>query len=132
MTNPDQIYRLYTILAADAVKDMKGNRGRMVTQGGHGLVHALWDAMDRFPADCTAYRAQGSAFKMALVVPDAASLERLFVAYQPLCGVSLVREQGTRVNGDLNVEVQSTTALGLGPIRSDLVGDDLRALKPFL
>ena len=124
------VYRLYSILAADAVKVMNGVRGSMVTQGGHGFVHALWDAMDRFPDDVRSYRA-GTAFKTTLVAPDEAYLRMLRERYQPICGVSLVEESGSRADGSTTKGVKGVTCLGIGPIRLDLAGDDLRSLKAF-
>lgn len=125
-------YALYVIMSTDAVKAMKGNRGRMVVQAAHGFVHSLWDSAKRFPNDHLLYREQTSAFKMALVVPDEAALRALHDAYQPICGVSLVEESGSRSDGTANDDVRAVTALGIGPIRSDMIGADLKSLKPFL
>lgn len=125
-------HALYVIMSAEAVKAMKGNRGRMVVQAAHGYVHSLWDAANRFPNDHLLYQKQTSAFKMALVVPDETALRALYDAYRPICGVSMVEESGSRSDGTVNDEVRAVTALGIGPIRSDLIGADLKSLKPFL
>ena len=130
MSNPP--YRLYTILAADAVKAMKGNRGRMVTQGGHGYLHAFWDAEARFPDDAGAYKAQKSAFKVTLVAETGDQLRDLMERYRPICGVALTEETGSRMDGTVNEEVRAVTDIGIGPIREDLIGDDLKTLKTFL
>ena len=130
MTAP--LYRLYTILNSEAVKDMKGNRGRMVTQGAHGYLHAFWDAEARFPEDARAYRTQASAFKITLVAGSEAELRAIAERYRDLCGVAVTEEKGTRTDGTVNVEVRGVTGIGIGPLRDDLVGEDIRALRPFL
>jgi peptidyl-tRNA hydrolase len=126
------LYKLYLIVSAEAIKNMNGNRGRMVTQSGHGWVHSIWDSMNRFPDDVKAYKEQGSAFKITLVVPDSEALKRLYDTYKNVCGASLVEEHGNKVNGEINEQVKGITCLGIGPIRSNLIGDDLQSLKPFL
>jgi hypothetical protein len=45
--------------------------------------------------------------------------------------VSLVEEKGTKADGSVNEAMRGVTNLGLGPIRSDQIGDDLKALKPL-
>jgi hypothetical protein len=126
------IYKLYAIMFAPAVKGMNGNRGRMATQAAHAFLHSYWDSYDRFYDDADAYRAQPSAFKMSLVTDDAELLRSLAEKYRPICGVSLVEERGTRADGSVNEAVAGLTALGIGPIRSDLIADDLKALKGFV
>jgi peptidyl-tRNA hydrolase len=116
----------------EAVKSMKGNRGRMITQGNHAVVHTIWDAGDRFPLDLKNYRNQKSAFKITLVVPTEQELKNLYDSYHDICGVSLVMEHGNKTNGEVNEKVTGITCLGIGPIDIDLVGDDLNILKPFL
>lgn len=129
---PAPFYRLYVVVALDAVKAMKGNRGRLGTQIGHGFVHALFDALDRFPEDVRAYRTQSSAFKITLAVETGEQLQDLIERYRGVCGVSLVEERGTRGDGSVNEAVKGITALGIGPIRTDLVGEDLATLRPLL
>ena len=128
----EQLRKLFLIVSAEALKNMKGNRGRMVTQGGHGWVHVLWDAMKRFPADVEAYQNQDSAFKITLVVENDTALRELATKYKDVCGVSLVEERGTRADGTVNEDVKGVTCLGLGPISMDAIGDDLKALKVLL
>ena len=126
------MYKQYLIVTADAIKNMKGNRGRMINQGGHGWIHSMWDAMDRFPEAVKAYREQKSAFKITLVVETAEELRALYEVYKDKCGITLVEEKGSRQNGEVNEEVKGVTCLGIGPIHADHVGDDLNSLKPFL
>jgi hypothetical protein len=126
------IYRLYTIISTEAVQNMKGNRGRMVTQGAHGYLHAFWDAETRYPEDAEAYRSQPSAFKVTLVAKDGEHLRALASRYRNICGVAITEETGSRADGSVNEEVRAVTDVGIGPLREDLVGDDIRALKPFL
>lgn len=126
------MYKLYTIMNNDAVKSMKGNRGRMITQGNHAVVHTIWDAGDRFPLDLRNYRNQKSAFKITLVVQTEQELKDLYESYYNICGSSLVMEHGSKMNGEINEDAKGITCLGIGPIDVDLVGDDLNNLKPFL
>jgi hypothetical protein len=126
----EPIYRLYHIVYKPALKSLQGNRGRMIGQGGHGFVHAVFDAMERFPDDLAAYR-RGVAYKITLETDDEAILHALRARYKPICGVSLVEENGTRAGKADNENVRGITGLGIGPIRDDLIGDDLIALAPF-
>ncbi len=125
------MYKLYTILLLPAVKLMNGNRGRMVTQGGHGFLHALWDAEKRFPEAAAAYKSQGSAFKVTLSIASEDALMALHDAYAPICGVSIVQERGTTLSGSINERVQGLMGLGLGPIHIDQINADLADLKGF-
>ena len=126
------IYKLYAIVSAPAIKAMGGNRGRLATQVGHAYVHALWDAEARFAEDVHSYRTQGSAFKVALVADDSQVLRDLAEKYRAICGVSLVEETGSKGDGSVNEAVKGVTALGIGPLRIDLIDDDLRRLKGFV
>lgn len=126
------LYKLYAILSQEAVKAMNGNRGRMTTQAGHGFLHALWDAAERFPEMAYDYRKQRSAFKVTLIAEGSEALRILEEKYRPICGVSLVEERGTKSDGSVNEAVKAVTCLGLGPIPLDKIGDDLSALKNFI
>jgi hypothetical protein len=126
------MYKLYSILLAPSVRAMNGNRGRMVVQAGHGFLHALWDAEKRFPESAAAYKSQGSAFKIALIVDDPQVLTDLALKYGRIVGFSLVEETGSKVSGEVDESVVMTTALGLGPIHTDMIGDDLKLLRNFL
>jgi len=126
------MYKLYSIMLLPAVKAMNGNRGRMIVQGGHGFVHALWDAEKRFPDTYAAYRQQ-TAFKAALAAADEQTIRDLHFKYSQICGVSLVNESGSKMDGAVSdAGALGLTCLGLGPIHVDQTGDDLKALKSFL
>ncbi len=126
------IYKLYAVLLIPAVKAMNGNRGKMVTQGGHAFVHALWDAEDRFPDAVAPFRGPPSAFKIALAIDDETALRALADRYGSICGVSLVEERGAKADGSVNEAARGVTGLGIGPIREDQIDDDLRLLKGFV
>lgn len=116
--------RLYCVFAKESVDKMKGSRGKLAAQAGHGYLHAVWDADKRFPEHVEAYRASERAYKIALVVPLVEDLVRLELAYRDVCGVSLVKDAGFTIFDEPTV-----TCLGIGPIRESLIGDDLKALK---
>jgi len=118
---------MYCIFAQTAIKAMNGNRGKMATQSGHAYLHANWDAQDRFPEAAAAYRDDSHVRKITCVVEDVEALIRLRQAYRGICGVSLVTDAGFTV-----FEQPTTTALGIGPLRDDQIGDDLKTLKLFL
>jgi peptidyl-tRNA hydrolase len=124
--------KLVSVLLLPAVKAMNGNRGRMVVQGSHALLHALWDSERRFPEVAAAYKAQGSAFKIVLVADDEATLLGLHESYRRTHGVTLVEERGTRASGGNNEAVRGLTGVGIGPIDDAAIGDDLGSLRPFL
>jgi hypothetical protein len=126
------MFKLYAIMLAPSVKAMNGNRGRMVVQASHAFVHSLWDAERRYPETVIAYRAQASAFKIALVTDSEKLLRDLATKYGELCGCSLVEETGSKATGDVNHAVAMVTALGLGPLHVDLIGEDLALLRNFL
>jgi peptidyl-tRNA hydrolase len=117
-------YRLYCIMAKDSIDKMKGVRGKMITQGGHGYLHSFWDAERRFPEHARAYQQSSHAYKITLVVPTTDDLLPLLDAYRDVCGVSLVKDAGFTV-----FEEPTVTCLGIGPIPENLIGDDLKALK---
>lgn len=121
---------MYCIFAKESLDKMKGIRGKMITQGGHGYLHAYWDAVDRFPHHAQAYRDTSHAYKITLVVPVVADLEVLLESYQTVCGVSLVRDAGFTVfKNEDGSPCPTVTCLGIGPIPEGLIGDDLKALK---
>lgn len=121
---PEERIRLYCIMAKESIDKMKGIRGKMITQGGHGYLHAFWDAEKRFPEHAQAYRETSHAYKITLVVPTVGELEKLRDAYRDVCGVSLVKDAGFTV-----FEEPTVTCLGLGPIPESLIGDDLKELR---
>ena len=116
--------KMYCIFAKESLDKMKGIRGKMITQGGHGYLHAFWDAERRFPEDAQAYRDTSHAYKITLVVPTVEDLRVFEEKYRSVCGLSLVQDAGYTVFDEPTV-----TCLGLGPIRESLIGDDIKALK---
>lgn len=119
-------YKLYCLMAKDSVDKMKGIRGKMITQGGHGYLHAVWDSDARFPEFSHAYKNSGMAKKITLVVPTVTDLKTFEEAYRDVCGVSLVKDAGLTVFNEPTI-----TCLGIGPIPDHLVGDDLKSLRTF-
>lgn len=105
---------------------MNGIRGKMVAQGGHAYLHASWDAEKRFPEDLQGYRDSDHARKITVRVDTEAQLVDLMNAYKDKCGVSLVKDSGFTVFKEPTV-----TCLGIGPIKEDDVGEDLKSLKLF-
>lgn len=121
--------KMYAIFSAEAVRAMKGSRGKLAAQAGHAYLHTWWDSHERFNQMAEDYRlrAFGAAKKIGLVVEDTAQLVELERAYKDVCGVSLVVDAGLTV-----FKEPTTTCLGIGPIPSHLVGDDIKALKVLI
>lgn len=127
-------HKMYCIFAKESVAKMNGNRGKLAAQAGHAFLHAYWDSlrpgvpgdMMKFMSQAMAYKDSDHAYKITLVVDTVAELEALRDAYKSVCGVSLVKDAGFTVFNEPTV-----TCLGIGPIREDLIGDDLKALKTF-
>lgn len=116
---------------------MNGIRGKMCAQAGHAYLHAFWDAERRFPSyygglggDCISdvdhYKNSDHAYKITLIVDTVDELKALQEAYKNVCGTSLVTDAGFTVFNE-----PTTTCLGIGPIREDNIGEDLKALKTF-
>lgn len=122
--------KMYCIMAKESIDKMNGIRGKMITQGGHAYVHAMWDAQDRFPEMAKAYRDSDRAYKITLVVPAVADLERLAEAYRNRCGISLVKDAGFTVfKDDEGNPLPTVTCLGIGPIPEDMVDEDISKLR---
>lgn len=117
--------KMYCIVSAEAVKAMKGSRGKLASQAGHAYLHAWWDAHERFPEVANAYNG-GRAYKITLVVENEARLRELEADYAETCGVSLVLDAALTV-----FDHPTVTCLGIGPIREEDIGENLRALKVF-
>ncbi len=67
----------------------------------------------------------GRAYKIVVVVDTVAELEELATAYKNEdCGVALIKDAGFTVFNE-----PTTTCLGIGPIREENIGEDLKALK---
>lgn len=133
-----QKHVLYCVVSEEALAKMvtkrraKGQResqeifvrGKFGAQCGHAFLHAWWDAMDRNLSGAMAYKNSKSAFKIVLVTPTDADLQVLHDAYRDKVGVSLVRDAGHTVFAEPTI-----TCLGIGPIREELIGQDLKDLK---
>ena len=132
--NTETKIKLYCIFAKESVEKMKGIRGKMATQAGHAYLHAYWDSCKPGPIgdrmmylrNAYAYRDAGHAYKITLIVDTVEELEKLRDAYKDICGTSLVKDAGFTVFNEPTV-----TCLGLGPIREDQIGDDIKNLKTF-
>jgi peptidyl-tRNA hydrolase len=120
-------YKIYTVVSREAMAKMGDEVGKMFAQGGHAALHAWWDSFTRFPLFAKAYRDSQHAFKITLVVDTDAELEALYEAFQPICGVSLVRDAGFTVFKEPTI-----TCLGIGPIADEDRGAlaDLKTLRP--
>ena len=60
--------KMYCIFAKESLDKMKGIRGKMMSQAGHGYLHAFWDAEKRYPRLAKAYFETDHAYKITLVV----------------------------------------------------------------
>ena len=120
---------MYSIFSREALKAMSGNRGKMAAQAGHAYLHSWWDASERFDQMAEDYRirAFGPAKKIGLVVETTDELLILHNRYSLICGVSLVVDAGLTC-----FKEPTTTCLGIGPIRSYQIGDDLKSLSVLI
>lgn len=116
----------YCIFAKESIQKMNGIRGKMCTQAGHAYVHSCWASEKRFPEYVAAFKDSTRAKKITLVVETVEELYKLQAAYLDVCGTSLVTDAGLTV-----FKEPTTTCLGIGPIPTDKIGDDLKALKTF-
>jgi peptidyl-tRNA hydrolase len=119
-------YKMYCIFAKDAVQKMNGIRGKMCTQAGHAYLHTFIAATKETPELAQAYLDSDHAFKITLIVDTVDQLNQIQEAYQKVCATKLVTDKGFTV-----FKEPTTTCLGLGPIREDMIGDDLKMLKTF-
>lgn len=135
-------YKMYAIFAKESVQKMNGIRGKMCTQAGHAYLHAFWDAnyaanvepftteevliANRKVEQAQAYYNSDHAYKITLIVDTVDELKALQEAYKNVCGTALVTDAGFTVFNE-----PTTTCLGIGPIREDKIGEDLKALKTF-
>lgn len=153
MTDKTNELVIYAIVSKEAVKLMGGNRGKLANQAGHAYLHAYWDAEDRFgekafptggglggdyplgsghpvyayQRDIKRYRTSQAAVKVTLAVETTAELEALLPLFQPVCGVSLVKDAGRTVFTEPTI-----TYLGVGPITREAFNAIAPGLRPFL
>jgi peptidyl-tRNA hydrolase len=118
---------LYCIVSEEAVKAVKGNRGKLMAQAGHAYVDAIMDSMERYPEKVKAYFETGVVKKVCLKATDPAALRELHSSYRRVCGVKLVQDAGLTV-----FDGPTITCLGLGPIDPKDIKEDLSTLKVFI
>jgi len=118
--------QMYTVVSKEAIKKMNGIRGKMMTQAGHAILHSFWDAEQRFPKEAADYKNSDHAKKITCVVETEAELIALRDRYREVCGVSLVKDAGFTVFNEPTI-----TFLGIGPLREEDIGSDLKKLPLF-
>ncbi|AXQ69414.1 hydrolase [Caulobacter phage CcrBL9] len=130
---------MYSIISEEALKAMKGNRGKLVSQGGHAYLHTWWDSERRFSSAAYAYRNSNAAVKVALrpmqdlALPDILvadtedQLSALYDIFHPICGCTLTRDAARTVFTEPTV-----TFLGVGPIYKTLFNELAPGLRPLL
>lgn len=126
--------KLYCVFAKESILKMGGNRGKMSAQAGHAYLHSFWNALDNDADNDKFIQAKGYqnrtgdgyAYKIALIVDTVDELKLLQEKYKDICGTSLVTDAGFTV-----FDEPTTTCLGIGPIREDNIGDDIKSLKTF-
>lgn len=116
--------KMVCVMSEEAVRAMKGSRGKLGAMAGHAFLHAWWDADERFPDDAMAYRNSEKAFKVVLSCPNIDHLRALEESYSKTCGVSIVVDAGITV-----FDGPTTVCIGIGPIRDEDCGEDLNGLK---
>jgi peptidyl-tRNA hydrolase len=122
--------KMYCIFSKESLAQMKGIRGKMAAQAGHGFLHSFWDAEQRFPDDAKSYKSSDHAYKITLVVDTTEELTALYNHYYDRCGVSLVKDAGFTVFRDEEGNpVPTVTCLGIGPIPEDRIDDHLKNLR---
>ena len=118
--------KMYCVVSKVAVDAMKGSRGKLGSQCGHGFLHAFWDSEQRFPELAQKYKNSNLAYKITLVAPDQEFLDNLLLLYKDKCGVSLVTDAGLTV-----FDGPTVTCIGIGPIDIDDRENILKSLKPL-
>lgn len=139
--------KMYAIFSKESVAKMQGNKGKMCAQAGHAYLHAWWDAeqlkkrlkwkAQRFEIPnedyydlCDVmftYQNGNDARKIALLAETDEDLLQLAEDYKGFTGVTIVKDAGYTV-----VEPGTMTCIGIGPLRDEEKGDDIRALPLFL
>lgn len=122
-------YRIYCIMSKEALAAMKGNRGKMVAQGGHAFLHAWWSSLWRNPLAALRYKFSQAAVKITLVIENDDMLEHLYEQYESRrnVGVTKVVDAGRTVFGK-----PTFTCVGIGPILPDKAGPWLSSLKTLV
>lgn len=122
---------MYCIFAKESVDKMGGNRGKLASMAGHAYLHAYWNAEDKWGwdryMDRYKYRIDEKATKITLIVDTVEQLKELEKSYTKTCGVSLVIDAAKTV-----FDEPTTVCLGIGPISSEKVKEDLSSLKVFI
>ncbi len=118
--------KMYCIFAKESIQKMNGIRGKMCSQAGHAYLHTFQESLRHFPELAREYLASDHAYKITLVVDSVDDLKKLQEAYKNICATRLITDAGFTV-----FKEPTTTCLGLGPIREEDIGEDLKALKLF-
>ncbi len=122
-------HKMYCIFAKESLDKINGIRGKLATQAGHAYLHAFWDATNHSASyievtQAIEYMKLERAYKITLVVDTVEDLLELEKAYEGKCGTSVVTDAGFTV-----FKEPTTTCIGIGPIREDMIGDDIKKLK---
>ncbi len=123
--------RFYTVFYLDGLKKINGNRGKLAAQSQHAILHAYWDAENRFPERAKAYKhslENGSrAKKIVLLCDNEEKLNHLLDFYANICGVTKVVDAGFTVFNE-----PTFTCIGIGPVSQEECEDVLKGLKVLI
>ena len=120
-------YKIYCVVSREAIALMNGNRGKMISQGGHAFLHAFEDSINRFKRATREYLESGKAYKITLYVETTQELFELKKKYEDICGVALITDAAHTV-----FKEPTTTCIGIGPIRESQRDPVLAGLNPFI
>lgn len=115
--------KMYCVFSAEAIQAMGGNRGKMAAHAGHAFEGALANASRKAREQ---YFDMPGRPKIALVASEE-QVKALHEKYKTICGSDLIIDAAHTV-----FKEPTLTACGIGPIRPDQIGDDLKALKVFI
>lgn len=123
--------KMYCIFSKDAIKAMKGNRGKLAAQAGHAYLHAFWNAIesDNVYKRATAreYKDSDHAYKICLFADDEQTLRDLYNEHCTFTGATIV------VDAAFTVFDQPTlTCVGIGPIHEADRNEKLKNLKVLI
>ena len=116
--------RMYCVVSKESMKRFQGIRGKMMSQAGHAYLHAFWDCLERFPVLAKEYQDSKHSRKITLVTETDEEMLDVMNAYKSICGVTKVVDAGFTV-----FKEPTLTCVGIGPMRDDQAGEDLKALK---